>query len=133
MQRNITIAIYVTKETLARTRNHTRTCTLTQVCDLVPAMAGLPVPPPQSLLCTLLWRMRKDRPNVLSHASPRRLANLALSFRSLGHKPDFGFLHLYAQAVRLHWSNFEPWVSGWRDWVSCGITWEWSAVVQAQV
>mmetsp|Transcript_9260 Transcript_9260/g.24945 ORF Transcript_9260/g.24945 Transcript_9260/m.24945 type:complete len:703 (-) Transcript_9260:7-2115(-) len=80
-----------------------------QVCDLVPAMSGLPLPPPQSLVCTLLTRMRKNRPNAIRHASPRRLANLALSFRAIGYKPDFGFLHLYAQAVRFYWSNFEPW------------------------
>lgn len=81
-----------------------------QVCDLVPALSGLPLQPPQTLLCSLLVGMRKNRPNALRHASTRRLATLALSFRSMGFKPDFGFLHLYAQAVRFFWSNFEPWV-----------------------
>ncbi|KAF5838331.1 hypothetical protein DUNSADRAFT_3002 [Dunaliella salina] len=88
-----------------------------QVCDLVPALSGLPLPPPESLVCTLLTRSRKGRPNSIRHASPRRLANLALSFRAMGFKPDFSFLHLYAQAVRFHWSNFEPWPS----W--CCATW----------
>ena len=77
----------------------------------MPALAGLPLPPPQSLIISLLHKMRKDEPSALSHTSPRRLASLAQSFRSLNFKPDFGFLHCYAQAVRFYWNSFEPWVS----------------------
>lgn len=77
----------------------------------MPALAGLPIPPPQSLVVKLLMRMRKDKPSALVHASPRRLANLAQSFRTMDFKPSFGFLHCYAQAVRYYWASFEPWVS----------------------
>lgn len=40
------------------------------------------------------------------NAGPDQLATIARSLHLLGHRPDFGFTHNFAQAARLSWTGF---------------------------
>lgn len=79
-----------------------------QVCDLVYALAALPSAPPQELMQRVLRYTRLSKPSALRHSSPKRLAALVVGLRNMGHKPDFGFMHSFAQGARFHWSSFDP-------------------------
>jgi len=79
-----------------------------QVCDLVLALSALPSRSSDALLRHVLRFTRLNRPTALRHTSPYRLCALAVGLRNLRHKPDFGFLHSFAQGVRFHWTSFQP-------------------------
>jgi hypothetical protein len=42
------------------------------------------------------------------NSGPVQLAGVARSLNQLGHRPDFGFTHNYAQAARKSWAGFSP-------------------------
>ncbi len=76
-----------------------------QSCDMVVALSGLPQAPSEELLASVLLHTRRNRPTAMRHMSPRRLARLITALRLLRYRPDFGFCHAYAQAVRIHYHS----------------------------
>lgn len=81
---------------------------LHEVCDLIPALSGLPTLPPGEVVAHVLGCARRGRPAGLRHLSPLRLCLLAAGLRGLRYLPDVRFLHALTQAVRLRWTAFLP-------------------------
>ncbi len=81
-------------------------------CDMITAVARLPPAGPHTEIMGQSFTTKVLRCTRIGHstrnASPHRLASLARSLHELGHRPDFGFVHNFAQACRYMWTGFSP-------------------------
>mmetsp|Transcript_4997 Transcript_4997/g.10788 ORF Transcript_4997/g.10788 Transcript_4997/m.10788 type:complete len:828 (-) Transcript_4997:399-2882(-) len=77
-------------------------------CDLVGAVIGLPNS--SSLLEPgfITTIIRATQIHNLRNANAARLVRLLKGLQQLGYRPDFGFLHNFAQAARYMWTSFKP-------------------------